>query len=68
VTPSRTEILKGKIKLSLCLINYASHHEDVWGSGSIAPPFFISALDKANGKFYDPAALPPGKALLMLIE
>jgi hypothetical protein len=26
-----------KIKLSLCLTNYASFHEDVWGSGCIDP-------------------------------
>jgi hypothetical protein len=23
-------------------LNYAPHHEDVWGSGGIAPPFLIS--------------------------
>jgi hypothetical protein len=26
------------------ILNYASHHEDVWGSGSIAPPFLTAAL------------------------
>jgi hypothetical protein len=37
--------VKLKVKLSLCLINYASRHEDVWGSGGKAPPFLTSALD-----------------------
>jgi hypothetical protein len=31
--------------LSVCLINEALRHEDVWGSGNIAPPFLTSALD-----------------------
>jgi hypothetical protein len=34
-----------KVKLSLCLINYAPGHEKEWGSGGIAPPFLISAPD-----------------------
>jgi hypothetical protein len=29
----------------LCLINQTSYHEDVWGNGSISPPFLTSALD-----------------------
>jgi hypothetical protein len=28
-----------KLKLSLCLINQALRHEDVWGSGGIDPCF-----------------------------
>jgi hypothetical protein len=28
-----------KVKLSLCLINQALHHEGVWGSGCIDPRF-----------------------------
>jgi hypothetical protein len=36
---------KGKMNLFLCLINYALRHEDVWGSGWIAPPFLTSELD-----------------------
>jgi hypothetical protein len=31
--------------LSLCLINQAPRHEDIWGSGGIAPPYFTSILD-----------------------
>jgi hypothetical protein len=34
-----------KLKLSLCLIKWAPHHEDVWESGGIAPQFLTSALD-----------------------
>jgi hypothetical protein len=33
-----------KVKLSLCLINYALCHEDILGSGGTAPPFLTSAL------------------------
>jgi hypothetical protein len=33
---------KPKIKLSLCLINSTPCHEDVWGSGGMAPPFLTS--------------------------
>jgi hypothetical protein len=29
-------------KLPQCLTNYAPRHEDVWGSGSISPPYLIS--------------------------
>jgi hypothetical protein len=44
---------KVKLKLSLCLINYALRHENVWGSGGIAPVFLTSALDGASrpGRF-----------------
>jgi hypothetical protein len=38
-------VKKVKVKLSLCSINYASHHEEVVGSGGVAPPFLISAVD-----------------------
>jgi hypothetical protein len=31
--------VKKKVKLSLCLTNYALCHEDVWGSGCIDPRF-----------------------------
>jgi hypothetical protein len=34
-----------KVKFPLCLINQALYHEDVWGSGTVAPPFLTSALD-----------------------
>jgi hypothetical protein len=33
---------KVEVKKSLCLTNYALHHEDVWGSGCIDPHVFCS--------------------------
>jgi hypothetical protein len=39
------EILKAKVKFSLRLIKEAPCHEDVWGSGGVAPPFLTLALD-----------------------
>jgi hypothetical protein len=34
-----------KVKLSLCLVNSAQRHEDVWKSGGIVQPFLTLALD-----------------------
>jgi hypothetical protein len=34
-----------RAKLSVGLISKVLRREDVWGSGGIAPPFLISALD-----------------------
>jgi hypothetical protein len=46
------------VKLSLCLTNYALHHEGVWGSGCIEPYF----LDLSTSwRFLASAALPTGK-------
>jgi hypothetical protein len=39
------KLTKVKVKFPLCLINEALCHKDIWGSGGIAPSFFISALD-----------------------
>jgi hypothetical protein len=39
------QIVKVKVKLSLCVINETPRHEDVWERGDIAPPFLTSALD-----------------------
>jgi hypothetical protein len=33
-----------KVNLSLRLINWELCHEDIWGSGGVAPPFLTSAL------------------------
>jgi hypothetical protein len=43
---STPNMLKVVVKFSLCLINEAPRHEDVWGSGGIRPPFLTTALDK----------------------
>jgi hypothetical protein len=34
-----------KVKLFLCLINYELYHEDICGSGGIAPPSLVLAID-----------------------
>jgi hypothetical protein len=38
-------LLMLKAKLSLCLVNHALPHEDVWGSAGIAALFLTAALD-----------------------
>jgi hypothetical protein len=48
-----------KVKLYLALINQAPHHEDVLGSGDIAPPFLTSALDGGEWSAPRPAVLTP---------
>jgi hypothetical protein len=45
------------VKLSLCLINYAPRHEEVWESGGIVPPFLTTALDWSY-QLHATAALP----------
>jgi hypothetical protein len=52
-------VSKKKVKLSLCLINEAPPHEDVWGSGDIALPFLPWHYMEANGQLHAPATLPP---------
>jgi hypothetical protein len=34
-----------KFYVSLCLINYASHHESIRRSEDVSPPFLISVLE-----------------------
>jgi hypothetical protein len=52
-----------KVKLSLCLINQAPRHENVWGNGGIAPPFPTSALDGGEWPSFTPRPLyPRGKS------
>jgi hypothetical protein len=41
-------IIKVDAGLSLCLINYAPRHEDVWRTGGKAPPLLASALDEGE--------------------
>jgi hypothetical protein len=50
------------------VLNWALCHEDIWGSGSTAPPFLTSALDggawSASSSCHSPLGtdtLPPGK-------
>jgi hypothetical protein len=55
-----TCVLK-KVKLSVCLINWALCHEDIWGSGDIAPPFLTSALDGDEWSASRPGCYTPGE-------
>jgi hypothetical protein len=50
-----------RAKLSLCLINYTPRHEDVWGSGGIAPPFLTSELDGGEWPASCPSRFTPGE-------
>jgi hypothetical protein len=50
---------RGKVKLSVCLINYAQHHEDAQGSGGIGPTFLISTLDGHVVSFTPRPIYPP---------
>jgi hypothetical protein len=40
-----SSLLTSKVKLSLCLINYAPSRENIRGSAIIAPQFIVSVLD-----------------------
>jgi hypothetical protein len=51
-----------KIKLSLCLINSAPCHEDVWGSGDIAPPLLTLVLDGGEWSASCRLLYPQGKS------
>jgi hypothetical protein len=47
--------------LSLCLINLAPRHEDVWGSGGIAQLFFSWAVDKGEWSAPRPSRFTSGE-------
>jgi hypothetical protein len=57
----KPEFYKVKVKLSLWLINSALCHEDVWGSGCIAPPFLTLALDGGEWSTLHPSRFTPGE-------
>jgi hypothetical protein len=60
--------IKVKVKLSLCF-NWAPHHEDVLGSGGIAPLILWPRhYMEVGDQFHAPAALPPGKEPLVPID
>jgi hypothetical protein len=52
---------KVKVKLPLCLLNKAPHHEEISGSGGIAPPFLTSALGVSEWSGSHPNRFTPGK-------
>jgi hypothetical protein len=51
--------VKRKVKLSLCLINQALCHEEIWGSGGIAQPFLTMALEGVEWAASRPCRFPP---------
>jgi hypothetical protein len=51
---------KRKVK-SLCLINEALYHYNIWGSGGIAPPFLTSTLVGSEWSASCPSACTPGE-------
>jgi hypothetical protein len=53
--------IRWKVKLFLCLINYAPSHEEVWRSGGIAPPLLTSALDGGEWSDSRPGRFTPGE-------
>jgi hypothetical protein len=50
-----------EVNLSMGLINYSPRHEDIWGSGGIAPPFLTSVLYGGECQLHALAPLSPGK-------
>jgi hypothetical protein len=53
--------VKKKTKLSVWVNNWASRHEDVWGSGGAVPPFLALALDGGEWSPSRPGLFNPGK-------
>jgi hypothetical protein len=49
-----------KLKLTMRLINCALGHEDLWGSGGIAPPFLTSAQDIGHRQVSRTGWVTPG--------
>jgi hypothetical protein len=47
------------VEFSLCLINYALHHEDTLESGGTAPPFLTLALEGDDWSNSYPAHFTP---------
>jgi hypothetical protein len=50
-----------KSKVVLALNYYAPRHEDVWGTGGIAPSFLTSALDGGEWSASNPGRFTPGE-------
>jgi hypothetical protein len=57
-------VLLVQVKLSMCFINYAPRHEDVWGSGGIAQKFLTSALDGGQWSAPRPGGFTPEERTL----
>jgi hypothetical protein len=48
-----------KVKLSMCLTNCASHHEDLWGSGCIDPRILDPGTSWSLPYRFTPGEKPP---------
>jgi hypothetical protein len=57
-----------KVNLSLCLINKAERHGDVWDSGGIAPPFLTSVLDGGEWSVSRPSRFTLGEKASYSLE
>jgi hypothetical protein len=55
------------VKLSLCLINQAPLHKDVWGSVGIVPTFLTSALDGGEWSVSRRGRFTPGRESVVFI-
>jgi hypothetical protein len=55
------DVTSTAVKLFLFLISYALCHEDIWGSGGIAPPFLTSAIDGGEWSASRPCHFIPGE-------
>jgi hypothetical protein len=54
-----------KARLSLCLINYAPRHKDIWGSGGKAPTLLTLALNGGEYSASCPGCFTPGEESLV---
>jgi hypothetical protein len=54
-------MLAKMVKLSLCLIHYATRHEGLWGNTVIAPVFLASVLDEEEWSASRPGHFIPGE-------
>jgi hypothetical protein len=53
-------IIKGNVKLSLCLTNSTLRHEDVWGSVCIDPDFWTTTFVEGDWSASRPYLFTPG--------
>jgi hypothetical protein len=54
-------LVKVKVKLSLCLTNYALHHEGIWWRWRYSSTLFTSALDGGEWSRSRPGRFTPEK-------
>jgi hypothetical protein len=67
--PLKEEVLSNNISLFRGIVlpglnSLSTCHEDIWGSGGIAPPFLTSALDGGEWSTSHPCCFTPGETAL----